>query len=75
MFSRLDLNFGSPLLISLVHIQPKSSLFESIKLSNSKTLQSTAMSSLSLYYGVGRGHGLEQLVLRQYRCRLRSLLV
>ena len=27
------------------------------------------------YYGVGRGHGLEQLVLRQYRCRLRGLLV
>ena len=28
-----------------------------------------------MYNGTGRGHGLEQLVLRQYRCRLRSLLV
>ena len=26
-------------------------------------------------YGVGQGHGLERLVLRQYRYRLRSLLV
>ena len=38
-------------------------------------LADSAKGALEVYNGVGQDHRLEQLVLRQYRCRLRSLLV